>query len=119
MTGRELAHKYFEERLPWLYKEVKYEQARLPLAKLYQEIKKQYLYVGLENNKWTSSTQKSVVTQIMWASIELSEAFEACIELAKELGRDTTDFDKRYEAFGMSLMREMDRFFKFGESPEE
>jgi len=113
-TGQKLAHQYLKEQLQKLYSiETKgYEQAQLPWAKYLQWRKEQCLYVDLENNKWTSPTTKLVRSQVILASMELSEAFEGCVSFAKELGRDITDLNKRYDAFQMSSMRHLNRFLE-------
>jgi len=112
-TGQNLAHKYLRKMLRNLPKDILAEwseKAKEFWAKHYQWRKEQYLYVGLENGIWVSPIRKSIISQVTFAGMELSEAFEAYIELARELGKDITGFEKRYQAFNTSLSREWVKF---------
>ncbi len=95
-NGRKLALKDLEERLqmPGKVTANKFEQAHSILSSHYNEMKKQYLYVGLEDNKWTSPTILGE-SQLIMASMDLGHSFEGYMKLAKELGRN----DRCHEAF--------------------
>jgi AbiV family abortive infection protein len=102
-TGRDLAYKNMKETLSKYkitFKTKPTEESQKILAEHYQWAKEQNLYVGLDNNEWTApSNWFPTRKQGILASFRLTEAYEACIGLAKLLGKDVAELERNYEAF--------------------
>ena len=100
-AGQKLIHDHLEKQFPQLHlkNKAKYEQAYRRLAEHYQWRKEQYLYVDLMNDEWIFPAMRPVKTEAILGLMVLTEAFEGCIALGKELERVTADLETRYQEF--------------------
>jgi AbiV family abortive infection protein len=101
-AGQRLVHEHLKKQFPqlrWNQAEARYEQAYKSLAEHYQWRKEKYLYVDLLNDDWIFPSMRPAETEAVLTLMVLTEAFEGCIALGKELGLATVDIEKRYDEF--------------------
>lgn len=108
-TGRKVAKKQLEERFQLILNRLKplpdsrYEEVHRILAKSFQWWKERCLYVGWEQNNWTTPMRFRKSDQMFYAYLEITESFEGCKALAEELARDTHNIEKTFDEFGRIL----------------
>ena len=114
-TGRRLAIKHLEEKFPFLKTNIRsgsiltsrYDDTHLIFSEHYQWLKEQFLYVGWEHNNWRSPASFSMTEKIVYATIIITEAFEAYQELVEELRIDD-DIYRIHNRFEIMSLERLD-----------